>query len=102
MGFIDLTGASTRTDEKLDQMHDGKPYEVEGLKLEVIHMHGREVGLGVIVAELSWNDEIGHENVFDEKKVAEALLLVPRVKKVFGDMGMIAQVLVMHHINLGG
>lgn len=99
---IDLSEAPAIIHERLDQLQGGESYEVEGLKLEAIDMHGETIGLGVIVAELGWKTEIGPENVFDEKKVATALMLVPRVEKAFRDMGIAAQIFVMHHIDLGG
>ncbi len=102
MGDIDFTKAPSRTNQILDQMHEGKPYEIEDLKLGAIYMHGEIVGIGVEVSELGWNIEIGDENVFDTTKVIKAQELVPRVQKVFDDMGVVAPILIIHHIDLGG
>ncbi|MGE5392722.1 MAG: hypothetical protein ACM3NH_03185 [Candidatus Saccharibacteria bacterium] len=102
MGYIDLTEAPSSTLRILDSIADGEPYAIDGLGLRHIYMHGHPVGLGVEVAELSWTDEVRLENVFDVSKVMEATVLVAKVHKLFGDLGLHAQILVMHHIDFGG
>ena len=85
----------------LDQFLE-EPYEVNGLMIGYIHMNGRDVGIGVEVAELSWTHELALENVFDVTKVYEAQILVPQLKKVFNLGNLADKVKVMHHIDLGG
>jgi hypothetical protein len=101
MGWIDMSAATDRTDKILEKVYAGSPYyEVSGGKIEAIRMHGQIVGLGIGIATLSWTSGIEDENVFDSKKLAEANSLVPRLQKLFSDLGMAAQILVMHHVDI--
>lgn len=85
----------------LDQFSE-EPHEVNGLMIGYIHMNGRDVGMGVEVAELSWTHELVFENIFDVKKVYKAQIFVPQVEKVFNLGNLADKVKVMHHIDLGG
>lgn len=87
----------------IDQIEEQGFYEVAAdLKIEYIYMHGREVGLGVEVAELDWATQIGRDNVFDTTKITKARSLVLKVKRVFSELGIQARVHIFHHIDLGG
>ncbi len=101
-GNIDLTEAPTSTHEILDKLYDGEPYYMDDMPVKHIYMNGKTVGIGVEVQELNWGTEIGSDNVFDVKKVAEAQRVLPRLQKAFGDLGLRAQILIIHHIDLGG
>ena len=88
----------------LDALEEG-PQEHEGLKIKCIDMHGRIVGIGVEVMELSWTHDLDEENIFDVNKIAEARVLVPRLKEIFDHIGLLGleeKVVIRHHIDLGG
>ncbi len=102
MGWMDLTGAYRRTDEILNQLSQGKLYEVDGVKIQYIHMHGEKVGLGVEVAELHWTDKLDNKNTFDSRKIQEAENLVSKVDSILASIGITAKIAVRHHVDLGG
>jgi hypothetical protein len=102
MGYIDLTCAPDSTIKILDEMSDGKPYESNGLKIERIYMNGEAVGIGMEVFDLNWNTEITDKNIFDFDMIAKARVLAARIEDVFGKMGLASQVLIFHHLDLGG
>ena len=88
----------------LDELEEG-PRECHGLEIESIYMQGQRIGIGIEVLELQWTYELGEENIFDVGKVAEAQALIPGLKKVFDDIGLLGleeKVLIRHHIDLGG
>jgi len=83
-------------------MDDFKPQEFDGMEVGAIHMHGQEVGLGVVVQEMSWGTEIDKKNRFDSKSLRKADKLVPRLRTLFRSWGIRGKVCVYHHIDLGG
>lgn len=93
---------SFRLREILNEIGNLSYYNLFGLKLELVYMHSREVGLGVEVAELNWVTQIGRDNIFDAKNITTARLLVPRVSKLFKELGIKAPIKIYHHIDLGG
>jgi hypothetical protein len=98
---IDSINAPQKTLEILDQLKEGT-FEIEGLKLTQIYMHGEAVGIGVEVYELGWNTKLDGDNVFDNTKIIEANALVPKLSKIFMDLGLLTWTSVYHHLNLGG
>lgn len=102
MGWMDFTEASRHTDEILDQIRKGKPYERDGLKIQYIYMHGEEVGLGVEVVDLHWTDKLDDKNVFDSAKIKEAEELISKVDDILASLGITAKIVVRHHVDLGG
>lgn len=88
--------------EILDQLRGGGIYSVDGVDLEIVCMHGRGVGVGVVVHALPWTDVLGEQNFFDAKLLEKALALVPEVDKIFKSMDLAKIAQVQHHIDLGG
>lgn len=93
---------SFRLREILNEIGNLSYYNLFGLKLELVYMHSREVGLGVEVAELNWVTQIGRDNIFDAKNITTVRLLVPRVSKLFKELSIKAPVKIYHHIDLEG
>ncbi len=99
---IDYAASSDRTKFLLDQFYGGMPLHSGTLTLEEIYMHGRTIGLGVKIVELSWTDEIGSENVFDPTKVTEAQAALPVIQQLFDKLELKTTVRIFHHLDLGG
>ncbi len=95
MEDADFDAVSDETYEILDGLYE-KPYRIQGLKIEHIY---RKSGIGVVVATLSWNYE---HKVFDLKKIARARAIVPKLQKIFNQLGVQAKVRIMHYVDVGG
>lgn len=76
--------------------------ERDGLKFKEIHMHGADVGIGVIVHELDWTTEIDTTNHFDPSMCAKASEILERVKWVFDQEKFPLTPTLFHHLDLGG
>lgn len=87
---------------KASEKLDGSNAIVDGLRIERIFMHGRYVGIGIIVFELDWTDEIETLNLYDSSVASVASELLERLKKVFESRQFPLIPSIFHHIDLGG
>lgn len=94
MEDVDVDAVSDTTYEILDGLYAG-PRKIEGLKIEHIY---NQSGIGVVVATLNWNDE---QKIFDLKKVAKAQAIVPKLQKIFSQLGIGVKVRIMHYVDVG-
>ena len=76
--------------------------ERDGLRFVEIDMHGVSVGVGVVIAELSWETAIGKANEFDPSVGDRARDILQRVQAVFAADGIRVVVKLYHHLDLGG
>lgn len=72
------------------------------LKFEEIFMHGRRVGIGVIVYELEWTDEIDATNLYDPSIADKTIETVVRVGRVFSYRKILMIPEMFHCLDLGG
>jgi glycerol dehydrogenase-like iron-containing ADH family enzyme len=76
--------------------------EKDGLKFESIAMHGRAVGIGVIVSEMSWTVEIDESNLYDPSVAKKAEETLEKVNGIFKELELPLVAKIYQHIDLGG
>ncbi len=98
-GDIDYKEMSEEACDTLAQICD-MPLMMQGLKVEHISLpEDSNGGIGVVVSELHWNDDAC---AFDPEEMSQkAQHVVGRLQAALRELGIIAQVSLMHHIDLG-
>lgn len=73
-----------------------------GLVFQEICMHGRRVGVGVIVYELDWTTEIDATNLYGPSLAENAAETLDQVRRVFATQKVPLIPQLFHHLDLGG
>jgi hypothetical protein len=76
--------------------------ELDGLIFTSIAMHGKDVGIRVVIQELNWECEIGPTNVFNLDICAKAEQTLLKMSEIFKKRAVPVEAKVYHHIDLGG
>lgn len=67
-----------------------------------IGMHGKTIGIGVVVHELNWETEIGPANLYNPETAQNALLILNLVNQTLQERGIEISARLYQHIDLGG
>ncbi|HRZ33994.1 MAG TPA: hypothetical protein P5548_03810 [Candidatus Moranbacteria bacterium] len=76
--------------------------EKDGLIFKTIAMHGRTVGIGVVVQEMSWTPELNDSNLYHPSVAKEAEKTLRKVNSIFKKMKLSLPFRIFEHIDLGG
>lgn len=91
------------TNDDLDDFEVSLPIEKDGITIDTVFMHGGEVGVGVVIKELSWDFKIGKENELNVSDIKDATDRVMReVASVLQGLDARLTPKVYHHIDFGG
>lgn len=74
----------------------------DAIGLAAVDMHGKNIGIGVVVCELSWGTEIDGNNIADLKIYQRAKKILVEVNHTLKELKIPFTANVYHHIDLGG
>ncbi|GEM_PF-3193765 len=100
LGGIDYREISEEACNVLNQICD-MPLYMKGLKVEYFSLPAdSNGGIGVVVNELHWSDDI---RAFDPEEMCQkAQHVLGQLQVALRESGIVAQASLMHHIDLGG